>query len=496
MEKNGAENAIEVSTGPVAAASAAAPEPRHLAWRTVPMLVIIASAVLMWFDLPRETVGGLAIVLMLALMAVKVPIGIAMAMPGVLGIWALVGERAAIGQVGRIPLETVSSWSLTVLPMFVFMGMALLGSGLTERIYVAARHWVGWLPGGLAIGTNVAGAGFAALSGSTLGIIYPLARSGIPEMIKAGYHRRLALGSVMKAGTLAHLIPPSLYMVLYAGVAEVPIGQQLLAGIGPGVLLLLMYVVGIVGVCLIRPSLSGGRLSGGSTWSERWQSLAKVWTLPVLLAVVVVGMYSGVFTATEAAAVGAFGATIVALWARRKDRPLASVWDAMLSTVGTMGAIFLLLVGAQLLSRLLSVSGLADAFVGTVTDLELSEVELLLMLAVLYLILGMFMEPVAMMLLTVPIVLPLLAPLGISELWFGVFLCVFMELAVVTPPVGLLTYVVYGLVQDPKVNLGNRITLKDTFLAVLYMIPIPLGLIAIITAVPEIVTWIPSGAAE
>lgn len=464
----------------------------RLLWRAVLPIVVVTCGVVIWTGLSPEAIGGVCLLMMLALMGMRVPLGLTMAIPGILGTWAIVGWQASERMLQSMSMNSVSNWALTVLPMFVLMGTLLWRSGLTEHLYKAADLWTSRLPGGLAVGTWVAGAGLASLSGSTLGTVFPLTRAGVPEMLKAGYDRRLALAAVASAGTMAHLIPPGLFLLLYASVASVPVGAQLMAGIIPGLLITALFCCAIIIACLVRPSLAGNTRSRPKvTWKSRFHALAKVWDAPVLVIIVVVGIYGGFITATEAGALGAFGAILICLVRRRKDKPLQAVGSAMLATASTMGAIFLLLIGANMVSRLFSVSGLANGFAKLVVDLEMSRVSFIVAMTIVFIVLGMFMDPMAMMLLTVPVVLPVFDTLGISPIWFGVFIVVFQELAVLTPPVGVLSYVLHGIVQDPNVNVGQRITINDIFVAVMFAIPVALILVALITIFPEIVTWLP-----
>lgn len=467
----------------------------EIAWVVLPVVALLASFGVMFTGVADEMIGGLAVVAMLVLMVMRVPLGIAMALPGIVGMMAMTDWRATRGLLSRMPFEQTASWSLSVIPMFILMGLFLYASGLTNKIYVVARQWVGRLPGGLAVGTNVAGAGLASMSGSTLGSIFPLSRAGIPEMLNAGYDRRLAVASVMAAGTLAPLIPPSMLLVIYAGVAQQSVGPQLLAGIVPGIILVLFYAGAIVLLGVLKPNMVGGRSTDRATWRERMAGLKTIIAAPVLVLIVIVGIYTGAFTATEAGAAGALGALAVTLVMRRKDKPWRAVWSAGVDTVSTVGSIFFLLIGAAMLSRLLSISGLADGFAEAVTEMGLSRVQFLLVMVVVFIILGMFMDSLAMILLTVPILLPLMEPLGISEIWFGVFAVVFMEIAMVTPPVGVLSYVVHGIVQSKEVNVGQKISLGDVFQAVLMFLPVILLLVGIMIALPEIVTWIPDNSA-
>ncbi|MDV6013502.1 TRAP transporter large permease [Haloechinothrix sp. LS1_15] len=465
-------------------------------WTTrIAVPVLVAGCVgIMFLDAPSEVVGVGGIGLLIVLMFIKVPVAAALSVSGLLGLYALRGERAVANVMASIPYDAVASWTLSVLPMFVLMGLLLWRSGISNKIYVAARHWLGWLPGGLAIGTNAAGAGMAAVSGSTLGTTYALARIGIPEMLNAGYHRRLAVGSIVVAGLGGQLIPPSIMLVIYAGIAEVPVGPQLIAGIGPGLLLAACFGITILALCLARPAISG-RGSGAaaivSSWTERLLSAARIWPVPVLITVVLGSMFAGVLTATEAGAAGAFGAVLLALWYKRADKPIGAVRAAATDTVRVIGAILFIIVGAYIFARLLAVSGVAAGFSDWVADVGLGRVEFLLLMMVAYLVMGMFMDPLSMMLLTVPLLIPTLETLDISLLWFGVFAVLMAELAVITPPVGILAFIIHSITADPEVNLGQRITLGDVFRAIGWFLPVAIAFILILIAYPDIATTLP-----
>lgn len=463
-------------------------------WRLIlPGVVVGLVLALLAGELSNLMVGVLAIGLMMALMLVKVPIGLAMCAPALLGIYALAGTRGAFGAMRSMPYTSVATWSLTVLPMFIFMGLLLWRSGVSELIYIAARQWLGWVPAGLAVGTNFAGAGLAAVSGSTIGTTYALARVGIPEMLRAGYDRRLVIGSVLMAGTGGQLIPPSILLVVYAGIAEVGVGRQLLAGLLPGVLLAVLYGL----TMLILGTIRGGVLAGSgrsrieATWSDRIRSLGAIWTVPALTVLVIGGMFGGFMTATEAGAAGAAGAVLITLWSKRGERPWSAIATAAASTARTVAAIFFLVIGAQLLSRLLAISGLAREVASFVIELGLTRWQFLLLMILVYLLLGTVMEPISMMLLTVPILMPALSALDIPLIWFGVFVVFLGELAMITPPVGILTFIVHGIAQEPQVNLGQRITLGDSFQGVAWFLPTSVLMLIIIILFPELVLWLP-----
>ena len=468
-------------------------------WIILGVFLVVAIACVAMILSPgasRTATGGYAIVLMLVLMFAKVPVAFALSLPGLLGIYALAGSAAATTVLGDLPMTASAQWSLSAIPMFVFMGLLLWSSGMTASLYTSARHWLGWLPGGLAVGTNAAGAGLAAMSGSTIGVTYALGRIGIPEMLKAGYDRRLAIGAVVVASLPGQLIPPSIMLVIYAGIAQVPVGPQLMAGFGPGIFIVLMMGLMLVGIALVWPKV-GGRSADvvrpKSSWRDRIAALPAFLPLLIIIGIVLGGILTGALTATEAGAAGAFAALIMAVGIKlmRGERPFAMVKEAAVSTVATTGAIFLLLIGAHMLAQLLAISGLGALFTTWVTDMGLSQVQFLLFMMVAYLVMGMFMDPLSMMLLTVPLLLPVMSALEISPLWFGVFAVFMGELAVLTPPVGILSYIIHSIAQDESVNLGQKISLGDVFMAVAWFMPVILLSTVLLILFPEIATWLP-----
>jgi tripartite ATP-independent transporter DctM subunit len=471
------------------------PDRMRSAWpgRLIPATLVIGLTALMFAPLVREAIGGIAVALMLVLIFLRVQVGIALTVPGLLGLYVLSGLPPLETILSTLPYHEIGRWQLSVLPMFVLMGLLLWKSGMTERIYVVAREWLGWLPGGLAIGTNTAGAGLAAISGSTVGTTYALARIGVPEMLKAGYDRRLAVGAVIVAGLPGQLIPPSIFLVVYAGIAQVPVGPQLIAGIGPGLLVATCFGAMILLIAVARPQLAGGNQDtpDAPPMTERVRNLVSIWPLPALIAVVLGGMFTGVVTATEAGAAGALGACLIALWYQRRAKPWNAIASAANGTVATCGAIFLLLVGAFTLSRLLAVSGIGTGFADWVAGLGLARVQFLLLLVVAYLILGMFMDPLSIMLLTVPLLIPTLNSMDISLLWFGVFVVFMAELGILTPPVGLLSFIIHKITQEPEVNHGQEISLGDVFVAVAWFMPVTLVVCLLLIFFPEVATFLP-----
>lgn len=468
--------------------------PRLWPARALPLLAIAVCGVFILGPFTPGTVGGAAVVLMLVLVFAKVPLGVALALPGLSGLYGLYGTAAAVNILARLPFDTVASWEFSVIPMFVFMGLLLWKAGITEQLYTALRGLVGWLPGGLAVVTNAAGAGLASVSGSTVGTVHALARIGVPEMLRAGYDRRLAVGSVIAASLPGQIIPPSIFLVIYAGLAQTPVGPQLMAGIIPGVLLAVCTAATVVALCTVRPSMGGerGRPRDALAPDTR-AALLLLWPLPLLIGVVLGAMYTGVVTVTEAGAVGALGAVLITLWCKRNDRPLATVGYAAVEALKSMGTIFFLFVGAMAMAQVLAVSGIGPGFTDWITGMGLGRIGFLLLVMAAFLVMGMFMDPLSMMLVTVPLLVPVLGELGIHPLWFGVFVVILAELAIVTPPVGVLTFIVQNIVERPEVNLGQEISLGDTFRGIALFLPTVVLVCVLLILFPEIATFLPDG---
>lgn len=468
--------------------------------RTPPLSLILPTAaiaicVLGLFTSVSDIASGLwTIGLMLSLMMAGIPIAVSMMVSSTLGIYYVSGGLALTNVLGANTFSTASSWSMTVLPLFIFMGLLLTQSGITQRLYRATELWFGWLPGGLGIGTTAAGAGLASVSGSTIGMTYALGRAGIPEMIRSGYDRRVAVGTVITAGLPGQLIPPSILLVVYAGIAEVPVGPQLIAGFIPGIAIAALYAAALLLIGVIAPRLvgRGHGAKPGHTWLERFRALLGIWGFPVIMLVLFGGMFSGVFTPSEAGAAAAGMALILAIIYTRKDKPLGHVATAATHAVRATGAVFFVLIGAHMLTRMLSVTGLATGVAEFIIGLGLSRVAFLCLLVVIYIIMGMFFDTLAMVLLTVPVLLPTFAEMGINALWFGVFVVLLGEIAMVTPPVGVLSYVVYNLCKRPEVNIGTDISLKDIFTSLLWFLPVALIFLLMLILWPDIALWLPS----
>lgn len=449
-----------------------------------PIVLTIFSAValaLIFSDvLSREAAAGVAILWMLTLMAFQVPVGVAMGIAGGVGIFSVVGGQSLASLIGEVPFSATATSTLTVLPMFILMGLVLWRAELTSDLYQVAKMWLSRLPGGLAVTTNVAGAGLGAASGSTMGIAYALGRIGIPEMLKEGYDKRIAVGSVMSSGTIAQLIPPSLLLIIYAGFVETPVGQQLAAGILPGILLTLAYCGIIIGIGVLKPSMAPRGPKVELPLSHKLTKTLTIWPVIVIVIVIVGGMASGFFTATEAGAVAALAAIALAFFRKGFKEGARVVTFAARDTLASVGSLMFLLICATLLNRYLALSGGAQWFAELIGGMNLTPLTFAAIVVVFYLILGMFMDPIPMMLLTVPLLLPIAELHGFSPIWFGVFVVLLGEIAIMSPPVGVLAFVTHRIASDPEVNLGTSISLVDVYKAALTFIP---GAMAVIVAI-------------
>jgi tripartite ATP-independent transporter DctM subunit len=394
-------------------------------------------------------VGLIGMAALLALLALRMPIGIAMSLVGAVGIAVLNSPDAALHSLGSFAYSSAAVQAFAVIPLFVLMGNFAAVSGMGRDLYAAAYAWLGHLRGGLASATILACAGFAALSGSSVASAVTMGRVSLPEMRRYDYDPRLATGAVAAGGTLGILIPPSTVLVVYALLTEESIGRLFLAGFLPGVLLTVLFVITIMLLCALRPEF--GPRGEKLPLRKRIASLGGAAPFLAVVIITIGGIYSGVFTVNEAAAVGALLTMAHALW--RRALSFAALIDALLQTVRTTAMVFLILIGAHIFSPFLALTRIPVDLANTLTELALPALGVLLILLVSYLILGMFLEGFAMMVLTVPIVFPIITALGIDPVWFGIFMVIALEMGLISPPVGINVFVVKGVAQD--VSMGR-----------------------------------------
>jgi tripartite ATP-independent transporter DctM subunit len=388
--------------------------------------------------------GTVGMVALLALLALRMPIGVAMALVGAVGIAVLNSPEAALTILGSYPYSYAAVHALSVIPLFVLMGNFAVVSGMSSDLFAAAYAWIGHRRGGLASATILACAGFAALSGSSVASAITMGRVALPEMRRYNYDARLATGVVAAGGTLGILIPPSTVLVIYAILTEQSIGRLFLAGFLPGLLLTALFVITVIIVCRFRPHFGppGEKLPV----AERIAALKRAGAFFVVVVMTIGGMYAGVFTVTEASAVGA-GLTLAhAIWRRRLTA--ANLADSLLQTVRTTAMVFLILIGAHIFSPFLALSRIPVDLANMLTALGLPPLMVLAVILAAYIVLGMFLEGFAILVLTIPIVFPIMMALGYDPVWFGIFMVIVLEMGLISPPVGINVFVVKGVAED------------------------------------------------
>lgn len=389
-------------------------------------------------------IGIWVIVALFTLLLMRIPVGIVMMVTGYLGIAALNGWDAANAALADQAFEVSSFNTLAVIPLFVLMGNLASASGLSKDLFATAYAWIGHRRGGLASATILASSGFAALSGSSLASAVTMGRVALPQMSKYKYADSLATGSVAAGGTLGFLIPPSAGMVIYAILTEQSIGKLFLAGVIPGILLTLLFIIAIQWV--VRRNPEAAPISERSTHKEKIDALFGA--IPVLSVILMTigGIYTGIFTPMEAAGVGAFLTLVFTITRKKLSVQVAS--SVILKTLQTTGLVFLILIGAHVFIPVMALSQLPAELIQVMTSLDIGYMGILILVLLAYLILGTFLESFSMLVLTLPVVYPLMLELGVDPVWFGIIIVIVLEMGLISPPVGLNVFVVKGIAPD------------------------------------------------
>lgn len=377
------------------------------------------------------------------------PIAFAMGVVGFGGVASIIGVQPAFAMVAQIAYETGMNYGLSVVPLFILMGNFVTRAGLSEQLYTASNAWLGHRRGGLAMATIVACAGFSAICGSSLATAATMAKVSMPSMRKFGYAPSLAAGAIAAGGTLGILIPPSVILVIYGIMTSTDIGELFIAGIVPGVIGVIGYLLAISAVTALKPEL--GPPGERRSLIERLRALNGVWGVLMLFLLVIGGIYLGVFTPTEAAGIGAAGAFFFALW--RRALSMRALIEVLIESAQTTTMIFFVLIGALLFSNFMNLAGLPTALLSWVQSLGASPTFVLLAILAIYLALGCLLESMSMVLLTVPIFYPLMQALGFDLIWFGIVVVVVTEISLITPPVGLNVFVLKAVLPD--INTGT-----------------------------------------
>ena len=427
-----------------------------------------------------ELIGLIGILALFSLLAMRMYIGMAMMVVGLIGTSFITGYGPAVDLLGLLPMNESKSYNLSVIPLFILMGQFAFISGISTDIYKTVYNWMGHLRGGLAMATVLACAFFAAVSGSSLATGATMGMVAIPEMLKYKYDPRLATGCVAAGGTLGILIPPSIGFVIYGILTEQSIGKLLMAGLLPGVLLSGLFILAIMILCIIKPAM--GPRGPVTSWSTRIKSLSGTWGMLLLFTVVIGGIYTGMFTPTEAAGIGAFGALCITFI---KGKLTISGFTRCLSDTGKMTAfIFLIIIGASVFSYFLALTGLPTTLSEFITGLPLPRGMILFGIILAYLLLGCVMEVYSIMILTLPIIFPIIQALEFDPIWFGVIMVIVLEIGLITPPIGLNVFVLKGAAPGIPVETIFKGIWPFLIAAVIAMV--------LITIFPQIALYIPS----
>ena len=427
-------------------------------------------------------VGSFAFLALFVLLIMTVPIGIAMGLCGLAGMAMIIGLMPTLSLFGTTVYETTVTYDLSVIPLFVLMGSVASRSGLSKELYGAFNAWFGAFRGGLALATIGACGAFAAICGSSVATAATMSQVALPEMQRYNYNKSLATGSIAAGGIIGILIPPSLVLVLYGILTETSIGDLFIAGFLPGILTIVGFMLVIALLTRIYPEM--GPAGERSSALEKMRALGRTWAILLLFALVIGGIYFGVFTPTEAAGVGAMGAFGIS--ALRRRMTFANTRDALMETVKTTAMIFTVLIGALTLNNLMVFSGIAGALSGFVSGLDMHPMAVMAIILLIYLVMGCFLDTLAMILLTVPIFFPIVVDLGFDPVWFGVIVVMVVELGLITPPICMNVFVIKGIAPDIK--------LTTIYAGVIPFVIAQMILIILVFLLPDIALWLPESA--
>ena len=427
-----------------------------------------------------DAVAIIGFIVLFMLMLLRVPVGMAMGLVGVCGYSWIVGFTPALKNVGHTTMRTVTDYNFAVIPLFLLMGSFASTSGMSRELFRAANAFLGHLRGGLGIATIAACGGFAAICGSSVATAATFSRVAYPEMRSHGYPQSFATGVIAAGGTLGIMIPPSTVFAVYGLITEQDIGKLFVAGIVPGLLAVSMYMLTINVIGLARP----GFLPAGerAPWGERLMALRDVWAVLLLFVFIIGGLYGGLFTATEAAGAGAGGAFVIGILRRRLSG--ADILRSLLETTRTTAAVFTILIGALLFGYFLTVTQTPQKVTEFLTGLGIGRYGVLTLIMLMYLVLGCLMDALAMIILTVPIVFPVIKELGFDPIWFGVIIVMTVELGLIHPPVGMNVFVIKSVVKD--------VSFTTIFRGVIPFVATDLIRLVILILFPLLATWLPT----
>jgi tripartite ATP-independent transporter DctM subunit len=427
-----------------------------------------------------DAVAIAGFIILFALMLARVPVGMALGLVGVGGFAYLVNGDAALKIVGHTSMRTVTDYTFGVIPMFILMGAFVTNSGMSRELFRAANGFLGHRRGGLGVATIAACAGFAAISGSSVATAATFSTVAYPEMRHYGYPQSFAAGVIAAGGTLGAMLPPSTVLAVYGIITEQDIGKLFIAGILPGVLAASMYMMTVAVIVWARPKYlpAGPR----ATWPERMQGLRDIWATLLLFFFVIGGLYGGLFTPTEAGGMGAGGAFLIGVLRGRLKR--VDVRRSLLQATRTAAAVFTVLIGALLFGYFLAITQTPQKVTAFLVGLGLGRYGVVALIMLMYIVLGCLMDALAMVILTVPIIFPVIKELGFDPIWFGVIIVMTVELGLIHPPVGMIVFVIKSVIGD--------LNFSTIFAGVLPFIVTDLVRLVILIAFPIIALWLPS----
>jgi len=428
--------------------------------------------------------GIIGLLALFTLLALRMPVAIAMAVVGVVGFGFMNGWTPALSMLADEAFVISNNYELIVIPLFILMGNFASVSGMSRDLYNAAYSWFGHWRGGLASATIAACAGFAALSGSSVASAVTMGRVALPEMRRFNYNSKLATGCIAAGGTLGILIPPSTGFIIYAILTEESIGRLFLAGVFPGILLATLFIISIYIQTRINPDL--GPAGPKASVQDRVNSMRQSICMILIVVITIGGIYGGLFTPTEAAGVGAMLSLLLTIFRRRLNRE--SLSQVLYQTIRTTGLVFLILIGAHVFNPFLALTQIPSDLASLLTDMDLSPYVVMLILMAAYVLLGSFLEGFAMLVLTLPIVHPLIIELGFDPIWFGVLIVITIEIGLITPPVGVNVFVVKGIAGD--------VPLRHIFAGVIPFWIAMIICILILMVFPEIALFLPNTMIE
>jgi len=428
------------------------------------------------------TTGIVGIGVLLLLFLLRMPVAFAMAFVGLFGFMYLSGTEAALGLLARDIFEQFSSYPLSVIPMFILMGSFAYASGISRRLYETAYNWVGQLRGGLTMATVLACAGFAAICGSTAATAATMGKIALPEMKKYNYDDTLATGTVAAAGTLGILIPPSTVLIVYGILTEESIGKLFVAGILPGILLSLFFVLTVFFICLRNPAL--GPPGAPTRWREKLKATTGIFETIILFLLAIGGLFLGWFSPTQAGAIGAIGALLIGL--ARRELSWRGFLEASKDGLRTSCMVIFIITGAVIFGHFMAISKIPFMLVDWIEGLPLPTLGIIGVIAFIFFIGGFFMDAMALIVLLIPIIFPLLISLGVDLIWFGVIIVLVGEMGVITPPVGVNVFVIKGIAPD--------IPLETIFKGIFPFLGALIVCTIILMAFPQIATFLPSFA--